>query len=222
MPRYKILFIIVIVFSSDAFSGYWLIGQSGHINNGTPTDFCGYYAGLIPVEYFSFNDLGNDSYQCLNWVDGGDPCEDEDVNTEWNQEDFVCEPPIPPPPECEVPSGTKINRTFAASVSTKICSSNCQWNMEGVTVVTSDGIGFGTFVTNGQTCDGSEGGNGPGDPPDDDPDDGCPAGFSATDNGCAPITPQCLTLIHRCHVLLFILPIPTVIAGMTQRERRVV
>ncbi len=96
---------------------------------------------------------------------------------------------LPPPDECSIDAGTTINRTFAASVSTTICSSNCQWNMEGVSVVTMDGIGVGTFVTNGQSCDGSEGGNGPGDPPDPDPDDGCPVGFSATDNGCKPIIP---------------------------------
>lgn len=135
-----------------------------------------YKAGYSCASYASMSDCVEHLYFFSSSCPSG---------TVFNPGTLECEPET----ECSIDAGTKISRTFAASVSTTICSSNCQWNMEGVTVITGDGIGLGTFATNGQSCDGSEGGNGPGDPPDPDPDDGCPVGFSATDNGCKPIIP---------------------------------
>ena len=181
----SLLFIFsLILYSSDSYS-VWLYGNSGdEAINGPADQYCATYPGLMPgADLFSFDMLSGGRYQCKAWYPPGGVCDDE--SGEWDPITFQCVEPS----ECEIPSGTKINRTFAASVSTSVCSSNCQWSMEGIKVITSDGIGLGTFVTNGQTCDGSEGGNGPGDPPDDSGGDGCPVGFNMSGAGCIPIVP---------------------------------
>ena len=98
------------------------------------------------------------------------------------------------PSECSLDPGTTHSGSFGGAFSTSICISDCQFIATGVTVISADGTAFGDFVTNGDTCDGSEGGNTPPDPgdpppPPDDPDDGCPAGYDISGAGCIAIQP---------------------------------
>lgn len=96
------IFLIIIFFVSSSVSANWISGNSGSFSTtGFPELYCSTYPGLTgSFEYFSYDELSGDAYQCKAWGGalGTDPCEDELVNSEWNQELLICEPP---PEPCE-------------------------------------------------------------------------------------------------------------------------
>lgn len=105
----RIVFLILITFFSNSVLADWIYGDSGNTAvHGPASQYCSTYPGLPNTGIYSFDDLGNDSFQCKAWGGQDGPCDEEPINTEWNQETFQCEPPPPPcqygsiTPDCAV------------------------------------------------------------------------------------------------------------------------